>query len=156
MHVLISGGSVGGLIAAHALLQADCDVTVYEQSPTIKAAGAVRNLGSLQSACYPVCSIFHQPCSRAVSFSLTDAYLQGISLDARVSEIMTSYGLQKEFNDSTMDLPIEINHAVRERQLHTLFKDPNLAHRRYSLTPFRAPLLQMQLATVCLLACLGG
>lgn len=39
---VIVGGSVGGLITAHALIKAGWEVTVLEQSPSISPAGAVR------------------------------------------------------------------------------------------------------------------
>lgn len=41
LEVVVIGGSVGGLAAAHALLRAGCSVTVFERSQRVAAAGAV-------------------------------------------------------------------------------------------------------------------
>lgn len=39
---IISGGSIGGLSTAHALLRAGLEVLVFEKSSSVSAAGAVR------------------------------------------------------------------------------------------------------------------
>lgn len=45
MRIAVVGGGVGGLTAALALLRADADVTVLEQSPQLTAVGASLQLG---------------------------------------------------------------------------------------------------------------
>ena len=53
LHVIIIGGSVGGLACAHALLQAgNCNITIFERASSVSgsAAGAVRAAHS--SVCY--------------------------------------------------------------------------------------------------------
>ena len=42
LHALVCGGSIGGLMTAHALLKAGCSVTVLERAASVSSAGAVR------------------------------------------------------------------------------------------------------------------
>ena len=41
LEALVVGGSIGGLMAAHALLKAGCTVAVLERAPSVSSAGAV-------------------------------------------------------------------------------------------------------------------
>ena len=45
---------------------------------------------------------------------------------------MASFGLKEQFEESSLPLPLEINHSVRNRKLSVLFRNEELAYRRYS------------------------
>lgn len=93
LRVIVRGGSIGGITTAHSLLRAGCEVVVYEQAPSVVAAGA------------------------------------GIGLDQHSSAVMDQLGLSKEFERATLPMPVEVNHAVRDRKLEVLFRDSDYNNR---------------------------
>lgn len=43
---------------------------------------------------------------------------------------MDQLGLSKEFERATLPMPVEVNHAVRDRKLEVLFRDSDYNNRR--------------------------
>ena len=55
---------------------------------------------------------------------------QGLGFDAQTGEIMRALGLWKQYQEHSMQLAVEVNHAVKDQGLRVLFRDPDLAYRR--------------------------
>ena len=117
---LVVGGSIGGIMAAHALLKAGCSVTVLEKAPAVSSAGAV----SPPSA---------RACVRAGLQRRTRApaaALQGLGLDPRTEEAMAALGLKQQLHQHSLPMPVELNRAIEGRRPHELTRDDAYNSRR--------------------------
>ena len=100
---MVCGGSIGGLMAAHALIKAGCKVTVLERAKSVSSAGA----GYVQTD--PGVGHAMRTSDPALHVRMTFLLSRRLGLDPRTEEAMEALGLRQQLHQHSLPMPIELN-----------------------------------------------